>query len=136
MDMSPHVNPLAVFVAALSAFLIGGLWYSPLAFARPWMALNGFSEASLKERGGTGRVFGISFFLVLIASANLAFFLGGADTTPTWGATAGALAAVWIVAAFGVTYLFERKPMKLFLINAGYHAVTFPIVGFILGAWR
>jgi len=35
-----------------------------------------------------------------------------------------------------VTYLFERKPMKLFLINAGYHAVTFPLMGLILGLWR
>src|ERR1700727_1992952 len=103
--MNPHVNPAAIAVAALSAFLIGGLWYSPLAFARPWMALNGFTEASLKERGGTGRIFGLSFLLVLVASANLAFFLGGADTTASWGATAGALTAVWIVAAFGVTYL-------------------------------
>lgn len=134
--MTPHINPFAVGVAALSAFLVGGLWYSPIAFARPWMAANGVTAESLQSRGDTGRVFGVSFVLALLASVNLAFFLGGPETTAAWGAMAGGLAAVWIVAAFGVTYLFERKPMKLFLINAGYHAVTFPLMGLILGAWR
>jgi len=132
--MTPHINPLAVGAAALSAFLIGGVWYSPIAFARPWMTLNGFDQASLE--GGTGKIFAISFLLELVASANLAFFLGGPDTTAMWGATAGALTAVWIVAAFGVTYAFERKPLKLFLINAGYHSVALPLMGLILGAWR
>jgi Protein of unknown function (DUF1761) len=134
--MAPHVNPLAVVVAALSAFLVGGIWYSPLGFARPWMDLNGFTQASLKERGGTGRIFGVSFLLVGIASTNLAFFLGGPETTAAWGATAGGLTALWVAAAFGVTYLFEHRPMRLFLIDAGYHAVAFPLMGLILGAWR
>jgi hypothetical protein len=73
---------------------------------------------------------------VLLASVNLAFFLGGPETTPAWGATAGALAAVWVVAAFGVTYLFERKTLRLFLIDAGYHAIAMPLMGVILGTWR
>lgn len=131
-----HVNPLAIGVSALSAFLVGGLWYSPIGFARPWMAATGLTEESIKARGDAPKVFGVSFLLVLIAAANLAFFLGGPDTTPAWGAAAGALAAVWIVTGFGVTYLFERKPLKLFLIDAGYHAVTFPLMGLILGVWR
>ena len=29
--MMPEVNYLAVLLAALSAFLLGGLWYSPAA---------------------------------------------------------------------------------------------------------
>ena len=134
--MNTHIHPLAVVVAALSAFLVGGIWYSPLAFARPWMAANGFTEESLRERGGTARIFGVAFVLVLVASVNLAFFLGAEDTTATWGASAGALTALWIASAFGVTYLFERKPMKLFFIDAGYHVVSFPLMGLILGAWR
>ena len=31
------VNLLAVILAALSGFLVGGLWYSPIPFAKPWM---------------------------------------------------------------------------------------------------
>jgi hypothetical protein len=134
--MAPHVNWLAVFVAALSMFLLGWLWYSPLLFAARWMAANGLTDEELRKRGGTGRIFGGAFVLALVAAANLAFFLGGADTTVAWGVIAGALTAVWIVAALGILYLFERRPFRLFAINAGYYVVAFPLMGLILGAWR
>jgi Protein of unknown function (DUF1761) len=134
--MAPHVNPAAIVVAALAMFLVGGLWYSPVLFSRPWMAANGLSEEKLRASAGTGKVFGGAFALALVSAANLAFFLGGPDTTLAWGATAGALTSVWIVAALGIVYLFERRPLSLFLINGGYFAVSFPLVGLILGAWR
>ncbi|HEY2509554.1 MAG TPA: DUF1761 domain-containing protein [Polyangiaceae bacterium] len=134
--MAPHVNWLAVFAAATSMFLIGGLWYSPLLFAKKWMSANGFTDEELRSRGGTGRIFAGAFALALVSAANLGFFLGGPDTTVAWGAAAGALTAVWVVAALGIVYLFERKPLALFFINAGYHAVAFPLMGLILGAWR
>lgn len=134
--VSMHINVLAVVTAGLSMFLIGGVWYSPVLFAGPWMDANGFTTESLRARGGTGRIFGGSFVLALVSSGNLAAYLGGSDTTAAWGATAGALTAVWIVAAMGITYLFEHRTLKLFAINAGYYAVAFPIMGLILGAWR
>jgi hypothetical protein len=134
--MAPHINPLAVLVAAVSMFLIGGLWYSPLLFARPWMAANGFTELGLRDQGGAGRIFGGAFVLALLSAVNLAAYLGGPDTTAVCGAAAGALTAVWIVAAIGIVYLFERRKMKLFLINAGYFVVAFPVMGFVLGVWR
>ena len=134
--MSPHVNWAAVLVASISMFLLGGLWYSPLLFANRWMSANGFTDAELRARGGTGRIFGGAFALAALSAANLAFFLGGPDTTVAWGAAAGGLTAVWVVAALGITYLFEHKPLSLFFINAGYYAVAFPLMGLILGAWR
>lgn len=134
MDLS-QINYLAVIVAAVSAFVIGGIWYSPILFAKSWMMENGFTEESLKK-GNQAMIFGGSFILELIIAFNLAAFLQGpADLA--WGITAGALAGVgWVAFSIGVTYLFERKSMKLFLINAGYHAVTFMIMGGILGIWK
>jgi hypothetical protein len=41
-----------------------------------------------------------------------------------------------IATAYGITYLFEQRSMRLFLINAGYNIVLFAIVGAILGAWH
>lgn len=134
MDMS-QINYLAVLVAALSSFVIGGIWYSPILFAKAWMVENGFTEESLKG-GSQGMIFGGSFILALIMSFNLAAFLQGPPDL-AWGITAGALAGIgWVACSIGVTYLFERKSMKLFLINAGYHAVTFMIMGGILGIWK
>jgi hypothetical protein len=69
-------------------------------------------------------------------AANLGAFLAGPPDV-TWGMTAGALAgAGWVAAALGVTYLFERRPLALFLINAGYQIVAFVVMGAILGAWK
>lgn len=134
MDMS-QINYLAVLVAALSSFVIGGIWYSPILFAKAWMVENGFTEESLKG-GSQGMIFGGSFILALIMAFNLAAFLQGPPDL-AWGITAGALAGFgWVACSIGVTYLFERKSMKLFLINAGYHAVTFMIMGGILGIWK
>ena len=134
MDLS-QINYAAVVVAALSAFVIGGIWYSPMLFAKAWMAENGFTEESLKG-GNMAFIFGGSFILSLIMSFNLAAFLGGTPDL-VWGITAGALAGIgWVSFSIGITYLFERKSMKLFLINAGYHAVTFMVMGAILGVWK
>lgn len=134
--MNPaNVNYLGAVVAALSSFLIGGVWYSPVMFAKPWMAANGLTEEGLK--GAVGRVFGGAFVLQLVGAVNLAFFLADGRPDVVWGMAAGALAGVgWVATAMGTTYLFERKPLRLYWINAGYHAVSFVVMGAILGAWK
>lgn len=137
MDISQSmesINYLAVIVAALSAFVIGGLWYSVL-FSKAWMVENGFDEEKLKS-GNMGMIFGGAFILSLIISFVFVLFLGP-ERDAMFGASAGFMAGLfWVATAMGITYLFERKSLKLFLINAGYHVVTFTVIGFILGLWR
>jgi hypothetical protein len=134
--MNPaNVNYPGALVGALAAFLIGGLWYSPILFARPWMRASGLTEADLKK--GTARIFGGAFALALIGNVNLAFFLADGKPSLSWGLAAGALAGVgWVSTSLGVTYLFERRPLSLYLIDAGYHVVTFLLSGAILGVWK
>ena len=131
----PQINLFAVFAAAVSTFLIGGLWYSPLLFYKPWLRANGFSEADV-QKGSPAVIFGLSFVFAAIMAANLAAFLAGPDTTLGWGATAGALAAVWVALGIGVVALFERRPWSYTVINGGYWLVSFVVMGAILGAWR
>lgn len=128
-----EINWLAVVAAATSSFLLGGVWYSAL-FAKPWAAAAGVSEAQLKS-GNPALIFGGSFALALLASASFAFFLGKTDagTGALYGLTAG---LCWVAASFGINYLFERKSLTLFLINGGYHALQFTLIGLILGAWQ
>jgi hypothetical protein len=131
----PQVNWLAVIVAALSTFLIGGLWYSPAVFGKAWMRENGFTEESMKG-GNMVKIFGLAFVLGLVASINLAMFLG-AESDATMGAFYGFLAGFgWVATFVGTHYLFERKSFKLFLINAGYSIVALTVMGVILGAWK
>jgi hypothetical protein len=140
------VNYFAVVAAAVSTFVIGGVWYSPLLFHRAWMKANRFTEADLATRSpgtagrrssmGQGRIFGLAFVFAVIMSLNLAMFLNAPDTTTAWGATAGALTAVWVVLGIATVALFERRPFAYIAVNGGYWLVSFVVMGAIIGAWR
>ena len=131
-----HINWIAVLAAAVSAFVLGGLWYSPVMFGRAWMAANGLSDQDLRK-GSMGKIFAIAFVLALVMAANLAMFLAQPGTTASWGAAAGFLAGFgWVALAIGMIALFERRSWKYVLINAGYMTVAFIVMGLILGAWR
>lgn len=126
-----EINWLAVLGAALSSFLLGGVWYSAL-FAKAWQSAAGLSDEQVKN-GNMALIFGGSFVLALIASATFAMFLGDVDATT--GALYGLCAGLcWVTASFGINYLFERKSLALFLINGGYHTLQFTLIGLILGA--
>ena len=130
------VNYLAVVAAALVTFLIGGLWYSPLLFERPWRRLNALSEEQMKA-GHTGLIFGLSFLAALISAYVLALFLAGPDTDVVAGIMAGLLVGIgWVATSMLTTFLFERRPLSLWGIDAAYHVITFGLMGAILGLWR
>jgi Protein of unknown function (DUF1761) len=138
VDISTAVASLnywAVLVATIASFLIGGLWYSPVLFQRAWMQAAGVTGAQLRN-GDLRLIFGVSFVLQLIAAFVLGLFLGPkADLA--FGLTAGLMVGVaWVATAFGVVYLFERRPSRLFWINAGYQVSVYAIMGAILGTWR
>jgi Protein of unknown function (DUF1761) len=131
-----HVNWFAVVAAALSTFVLGGLWYSPTLFGRAWMVENNLSQEHLRK-GNMAKIFGLSLLISLIMSANLAFFLAEPSTTVVWGAAAGLLAGFgWVALGIAMVALFERKSWRYILINAGYMTVAFVVMGLILGAWR
>lgn len=132
----PHLNWLAVLAAAVSTFVIGGLWYSPVLFGRAWMSVNNLSEDDL-AKSNMAKIFGLSFFFALIMAANLAAFLAEPKTTAAWGAVAGFLAGFgWVALGIATIALFERRSWKYVLINGGYMTVSFVIMGLILGAWH
>ncbi len=115
--------------------MLGGLWYSPVLFGRAWMQEMSFTDESLKAKGNVGLIMGVSFLLELVMAFNLSAFIG-AKASVGFGAFAGAAAGFgWVALSFGVTFLFERKSLRLFFINAGYHGVAFTLMGAILGVW-
>ena len=114
--MELNINWLAVPLAALASFVVGGLWYS-LLFAKPWQREAGVTDGQLKQ--GSARVFVGSFLLAVVMAAALAAFIG--EGSVAFGTLAGLAAGVaWVAAALGVNYLFERGSLTLFAINASY----------------
>ncbi len=137
MDMSTafaSLNWIAVIIAALSTFMIGGAWYSPLMFSKKWMKEAKISEDDLKE--GQAKVFGLSFIFSFIAALVLAMFLGP-EADILFGLTAGFMIGfAWVLLSMGTTYLFERKSFSLLAINGGYHVVSFMVMGTIIGLFN
>lgn len=129
------INWLAVLAAALSSFVIGGLWFSPLLFSRAWMRAAGLTEEELKT-GNKGKIFGITAFLSLIIAVNLAMFLSGSKTTAGWGAEAGFLTGIWTLCAIAMVGLFEMKSWAWIFINGFYSMLSLTVMGLIIGAWR
>ncbi|TAF63793.1 MAG: DUF1761 domain-containing protein [Cytophagales bacterium] len=131
-EVIQNLNWLAIIVAALSTFLIGGIWYS--VFEKPWMEANNFTQEDLKKRN-MPIVFGLSFFFSLLMSLNLAMFIGKENIV--FGTIAGFLTGFgWVAFAIAIISLFENRPLKYILINSGYMIVAFTLMGAILGAWK
>jgi hypothetical protein len=129
------INWLAVIVAALSAFMVGGLWYSNILFGQVWM-YDSCLDIETIRRGNKGRIFGFTALFSLIMAANLAMFLNDPKTDLQWGTTAGLLAGVWAFSAIAIHSLFELKSWRYILVNGGYSVISLTIMGAILGAWR
>ena len=130
----PEFNIWAVLAAATSVFVLGGLWYSPVLFGKPWQREAGITDEQMKN-ANMAMIFGLAFVLSLVAALVFALFLGPRPPV-SLGLGAGFSAGLcWVGASFGINYLFERRSLKLFLINAGYHTVQFTIIGLILALW-
>lgn len=122
---------VAIGTAALSAFLLGGVWYGPL-FGKRWQSLVGLNDEQVKSAPMV-RVLGGSFVLSLIAATVFALFLGP-DPELGFALGAGASAGLcWVASSFAINYLFAQRPMGLFLIDGGYHTLQFTLYGLVLG---
>jgi len=127
-----EINWLAIVVATVASFIIGGLWYSPLLFAKPWQREVGLTDEQI-ENANMAKIFTGAFVLMFLASLVFALFLGPAPGL-IFGSSAGFAAGLfWVAGSLGVNYLFERKSLRLWLINGGYNVVTFTVIGTVLG---
>lgn len=129
-----EINWISVIIATVAAFAIGGLWYSPVLFGKAWQAELKLTTDDLRKTN-MPLIFGLSFVLNFISAVVLEMFIGK-DATLVFGLIAGLLVGIaWIATSLGVNYLFARKSLRLFLIDAFYFIVYFAVMGVILGAW-
>ncbi len=126
------IHWLAVIGAAVSAFLIGGIWYGPL-FGKAWQALNGLSDQAVQQ--DAPRTFSGAFALTLVAAFGLAMLMQ-LHPSPSLNAGLGVGTTVglaFVSTSLGINYLFARKPLMLFLIDAGYLVLMFAVMGIVMG---
>jgi hypothetical protein len=137
----PEVNLLAVLVAGLVAFAIGGAWYSPAMFAGPWMAAHGYTDekmAAMKQSNPPARAMAVTAVCQIVMAYVVAVLLAWTGMAGwTRGVAMGVLLWVGLAGAVAlIANVFSDKPIRVFVIESGYQLVCLIVMGTILGAWR
>jgi hypothetical protein len=147
----PPINYLAVLVAGIVIFVLGGLWYSPILFARRWIALQGRTEEQERAQAAAANMpllYVGAFVTSLLIALTLALILGHIGRDPVMAEAGGGVSAAhgaiigfmcWLGFAASTSYAtatFSGKPKQLWFIDTAYNLVCFVIAGIILAVWR
>ena len=130
------LNFWAILVSAVLLWLLGALWFSPLLFAKPWIAIVGRKMGEKPKGVVHGMV--SSFLGGLVQALVLAHIVVWANATNFGhGAFLGFLTWFGFIAA--VLYpqrIYEGRPFTYFAIVAGYWLIGLLAIGGILAIWR
>ena len=125
---------LGIVLAAVAGFILGGAWYSPPLFGHVWARESGTPETHDPDPKAQIRFFVILLLLLALAALVLSYTLRWrGEAGALAGLETGAVGSLLAVAVVGMDTLFERKRLRLFLINAGYYALSFCTMGAIVG---
>ena len=144
MHPFPAVNYLAILVAAIVIFFLGGLWYSKILFAKRWIALQGRTEEQMKAQAASANMplmYLSAFVTAFLTAWVMAYLIAHMGAVTEINAGHGAMFGVicWLGFAAPTSYataLFSGKPRQLWLIDTTYNLVSFVLAGIILAVWR
>jgi hypothetical protein len=134
MDVLSNLNWLAILVATLIGFAIGGVWYGPL-FGNAWLAALG---KKLEDIQPSPAPYIISFVTALITAIVLAMLIQALGITSVYGGLhlGFAVGAGLIATAMASDAAFCGWGFNLFLIQAGYRVTYAIVMGIILAVWQ
>ncbi len=133
------INWLAVLVAGLGSFFLGGVWYQAL-FGKLWVAMHGWSEAevnAMRAKMNPVTFFGGMIASYLVAAVGMAFVVVNVHYSH-WTDSLILGAAMWVIvaAAAFTNHIAQQKQLGLFLIDAGFYLVFLLFQGVLLTSWR
>jgi hypothetical protein len=129
-----HVNFLAILAAAVINFILGWLWFGPV-FGKTWVKLGGGELKPGPLNVIVGFITSLIIAIVLDLTVIVAF---RALQNAGIGIGLAAGFAGWFGFIAPVTVgpvIYERKSLKLWLMNNAYWLVSLLIMGAILAAW-
>ena len=122
------INWLAVVLGAAAFFAVGAIWYSFL-FSKAWQAEVALSDAQ-KASFNMPLTLGLCFVAELVIAATVGHmfdYLEPSDRSKMMIVIG--LGAAVMAPALGINYLFMRKSLKLFLIDASHLVVAMAAMG-------
>ena len=123
------MNWLAVGLATVAFFAVGALWYGVL-FGKAWQKATGLSDEQLKSGANMPLIFGTCFvleFIVCLTVGHMFDFLEPGNHAKMMICVGLALGIM--MPATGINYLYQRKSLKLFLIDSAHFVVGMAAVG-------
>lgn len=121
---------VAIFLAAVGGYIVGALWYSPLLFMKPWCEASGVNPEDTMTN--PVKTYGTTFVLTLIGAIVLAILLGTQPPLLPAIAMSLLLSGGLIATSMGVNGLFNGMPLKLWLIDSGFHVTRFAIMALLI----
>ncbi len=122
---------LAAVVVGVASIVLGFIWYGPLLFGKLWAKLIGFTDEDLKRGSPVMYLLPVVSGIVMGGvTSYLVLALG--ITAALDGIALGLLLGVgYITTSFATNYFFQRKNVRLFLLDAGYQVLNVVIAGLI-----
>jgi len=126
----------AMLVAAIIRIIVGGLWFSPFAFAEPWRRIVGLIPEQMKA--GMPKAIAadvVGSLLMAWVLAHAVVYAGAASLGQ--GAAVGFFNWLGFVAVIQFTsVLYEQRPLKLFGVQSGFNLASLLLMGALLAVWR
>lgn len=135
MELYFDINLWAVAAAAISAQILGALWFSKILFGNLWMKSVGHSKKQDFEINMVKTYIG-SFLAHLVIAYILAFFIQLAGATNSTSAIMLAT-IIWLgfIAMPSLsTVFYENRNLKVYLINTFYYLALIIVMSAILSA--
>jgi len=135
--MHLHLNLWPVLVSAVILWILGAAWYSPVLFAKPWMAALNITPDPAKKKGLIAGMIAslVGDFILVLALDHVIQWAHARDLH--WGAFIGFLVWLGFFAAPSLPQgIYENRPFRLFAINNGYWLVGLIGTGILLALWR
>ncbi|NOT52672.1 MAG: DUF1761 domain-containing protein [Chitinophagaceae bacterium] len=136
-DIFSNLPWLAILVGGVAYFVLGAIWYS-FIFKNAWIKASGVNVNDPNMKKGVAQTMVASLVLMIVASLGVAMFLSKipGDSWMT-GAKVGLVAGVCFSAtAICISYLYEKRPWMLHVINAGYNVAGCVIAGIVIVLMR
>ena len=136
--MDVEVNIWGVVAATVAAMVVGSIWYHKGVFGKDWMKLAKISEKQAQK--DAPKAMSVMLVLAAIAAYGLAWLtyaVGFVMEEDSYMVAALQTALmVWVafvLYAQASNSVFEQRPSRLLLINAGNSLVTFLAMGLMIG---
>ena len=117
-----------VLAGAAAFFVVGAIWYGAL-FGKAWQSAAGMSDDEVKS-GNMALIFGLTFLFEMLIAMVLWHLIARTAPAPHAVMMMSVGFAVGVmIPAVGINYLYQRKPFKLFAIDAGHFILGMAAMG-------